>query len=75
MQGKLILGAILLGSLIPAAHAAESVKRPTCGKAETAQQAQQRQQQSQQQQREKVQDCRIPRNIPPVVDPTPSFLL
>jgi hypothetical protein len=74
MQGKLIIGAILLGGLTSAAHAANQVKRPSCEKAEPAQQAQQRPQQAQPQ-REKNLDCRIPRNIPPVVDPTPSFLL
>jgi hypothetical protein len=74
MQGKLIIGAILLGGLTPVAHAAEQLKRPTCEKVEPAQQVQQRQQPAQPQ-REKAQDCRIPRNIPPVIDPTPSFLL
>ena len=73
MQGKLIIGAILLAGLTPAAIAGEPVKRPTCGKTE-AQQPQQRPQQAQQQ-REKVQECRIPRVIPPIVDPTPFFLL
>ena len=74
MQGKLIFGAILLAGLTPAAIAGEPVKRPACSKAEQNQQAQQRQQQAQQQ-REKTQECRIPRVIPPVVDPTPFFLL
>ena len=74
MQGKLIIGAILLGGLTPAAHAADQVKRPSCGKVEPAQQAQQRPQQAQPQ-REKAQDCKVQRSIPPIVDPTPSFLL
>ena len=74
MQGKIILSAILFAGLTPAAIAGEPIKRPTCKKADQAQQPQRRQQQAQQQ-REKSQECRIPRNIPPVVDPTPSFLL
>ena len=74
MPGKLIIGAILLGGIVPAAHAADQVKRPSCEKVDSAQQAQQRPQQGQPQ-REKTPDCRIPRAIPPVVDPTPSFLL
>ena len=73
MQGKLILGAILLAGFTPAANAAEQLKRPTCSKADR-QQAHQRPQQAQPQ-REKSQECRVPRNIPPVVDPTPYFLL
>jgi hypothetical protein len=73
MQGKLIIGAMLLGGLTPAAHAANQVKRPNCEKVEPTQ-PQQRPQQGQAQ-REKAQDCRVPRNIPPIVDPTPSFLL
>lgn len=74
MQGKLIFGAILLAGLASPAFAGEPVKRPACSKAEQNQQAQQRQQQTQQQ-RERAQECRIPRVIPPVVDPTPFFLL
>ena len=71
MQGRLIIGAILLGGMVPAAHAAEQVKRPSCEKVEPAQP---RPQQGPVH-REKAQDCKVPRNIPPVVDPTPSFLL
>ena len=74
MQGKLLFGAILLAGLTPAANAAEQMKRSTCGKADQSQQSQRRPQQAQQQ-REKAQECRIPRNIPPVVDPTPYFIL
>ena len=73
MQGKLIFGAILLAGLTPAAFAGEPIKRRTCGKTDQPQ-PQQRPQQAQQQ-REKTQECRIPRVIPPVVDPTPFFLL
>ena len=74
MQGKLIIGAILLAGLTPSAFAAEQVKRPTCDKLDQNQPARERTQQGQQQ-RNKVPECRTPRTIPPVVDPTPWFLL
>lgn len=73
MQGKLIfaIACATLGST--AALAGDSVRRQTCPKAE---QAQQRPQQAQQpQQRAKPQGCPLSRPIPPVVDPTPMFLL
>ena len=71
MQGKLIIGMVALAALTPTpAIAGEVAKRPTCQKAEQPQTAQQRQQQ-----RLKEQECRAPRAIPPVVDPTPLFLL
>ena len=73
MQGKLAI-AILLSALGPSsAIAGEPVRRQPCPKVE---QPQQRQQQTpQQQQRAKPQGCTVNRNIPPVVDPTPIFLL
>ena len=74
MQGKLIFGAILLAGLTPSAMAAEQNKRPTCDKASHNQQVRERPQQGQSQ-RDKTSECRTPRNIPPVVDPTPWFLL
>jgi transcription initiation factor TFIID subunit TAF12 len=74
MQGKLIIGMIALGALSPTpALAGETAKRQPCAKSEQPQTQQQRQQA--QQQRSKAQDCRTTRNIPPVVDPTPWFLL
>ena len=70
MQGKLILGATLLTVISPA-YAGEPAKRPIC----TKEQPQQQRQQQPQQQRTKAQDCRAIKAIPPVVDPTPWFLL
>ena len=74
MQGKLIFGAILLAGLTPPAFAGEQVKRPACGKVDQNQQARERLRQGQPQ-RDKTPECRTPRNIPPVFDPTPWFLL
>ena len=74
MQGKLIFGAILLVGLTPAAMAAEQTKRPACDKSYHNPQSRDRPQQGQPQ-RDKTTECRTPRNIPPVVDPTPWFLL
>jgi hypothetical protein len=80
MQGCFIIGAVLLTALGPsAALAAEVPLRQTCNRGEPIQQVQQapqRQQTAQQQlQRTKRQGCPITRSIPPVVDPTPTFLL
>jgi len=74
MQGKLIFAAILMAGLTAPAFAAEQAKRPTCGKADQNQQSRERPQQGQQP-RDKAPECRTPRSIPPVVDPTPWFLL
>ena len=70
MQGKLIFGATLMAVLSPA-YAGEPVKRPVC----TKEQPQQQRQQQPQLQRAKAQECRATKAIPPVVDPTPWFLL
>lgn len=74
MQGRLIIGAFALATFgCSAAVAGEPVRRSTCQKVE---QPQQRPPQAQvQQQRTKPQGCPITRTIPPVVDPTPTFLL
>ena len=76
MQGRTIIYSILIAGLSPTgALAAETIKRLPCVK-EQGQQAQQRQQsREQQQQRSKRQGCPVQRTIPPVVDPTPIFLL
>lgn len=75
MQGKLITLAIFGVALTPsAAVAGEVSKRQACNKAEQPSPTQQRQQQ-QQQQRNKTPECRVQKVIPPVVDPTPYFLL
>jgi len=74
MQGRTIFYSILIAGLSPtAALAGETIKRLPCAK-EQAQPAQQRQQAKDQQQRAKRQDCPVVR-IPPVVDPTPVYLL
>lgn len=76
MQGKLISLAILGAALAPsAAVAGETIKRQICAKAEQTSPAQQRQQQQQQLQQRKIPECRVQKIIPPVVDPTPYFLL
>ena len=74
MQGKLIIGTLLFAGLTAPAMAGEQLKRPICDKADNSQQGRERPQQAQPQ-REKAPQCRVPRNIPPVVDPTPWFLL
>ena len=72
MQGKLIITMVLTAFASSAATAAEVVKRQGC----KIEQAQQRQQQAQsQQQRLRAQECRQQKPIPPVVDPTPWFVL
>ena len=58
-----------------AAICGESVRRQPCPKAEQAQQRQQQQPQQQPQRKPQPQGCVITRTIPPVVDPTPVFLL
>ena len=76
MQGRTIIYSILVAGLFPTgALAGETVKRQPCIK-EQAQQAQQRQQvkEPDQQPRSKRQGCPVVR-IPPVVDPTPIFIL
>ena len=77
MQGKLIIGALLVTALGAApAIAGEPVKRQTCQKGDPPQPVQQRQQVAAQQQvKSKPQGCPVTRLIPSVVDPTPSFLL
>jgi hypothetical protein len=76
MQGKLILGLIGLAAMLPApAFAGEAIKRQTCAKSDEQPQARTQQRQQSQQQRSKTPDCRTTRTIPPVVDPTPYFLL
>ncbi len=74
MQGKFIIGAIALAALTPAAaHAGAPAKQPSCSKAEPPQSAQQRPQQAQP--RTRPAWCPATRTIPPIVDPTPTFLL
>ena len=75
MQGRTILYSILIAGLSPtAALAGDTIKRQPCSK-EQVQQPQQRQQGREQQQRSKRHGCPVERTIPPVVDPTPIFLL
>lgn len=74
MQGKLVIVVALAAFGSSAAIAGEQIKRQPCPKTEQPQ-LQQRQQQVQQRERAKPQGCPVQRNIPPAVDPTPSFLL
>ena len=75
MQGRTIFYSILIAGLSPStALAGEAVKRLPCSK-EQAQQASQRQPAKEQQQRSRRNGCPVVRTIPPVVDPTPMFLL
>ena len=74
MQGGLISIAIAMSALAPsAAFAAETTRRPVCPKVEP--QRTPNPAQPQQQQRARVPECRTTRSIPPLVDPTPFFLL
>ncbi len=66
MQGKLAIAIALAAFGSSAALAGESLRRLTCPKTEQPQQ---------QQQRVRQQGCPVIRSIPPVVDPTPFFLL
>ena len=73
----MIFGLAMLSVLAPAeAMAAEAIttKRQGC-RVEQPQQRQQQAQAQQRQQRARIQECREKRPIPPVVDPTPFFLL
>jgi hypothetical protein len=70
MQGKLIIGVVAL-AFSTAAVAGEPPKRIVCAKDQT----QQQRQQQPPQQRSKSPECRATKAIPPVVDPTPWFLL
>lgn len=75
MQGRLIFGMAMLSVLAPTeAMAAETGRRQGC-RVESPQQRQKQVQGQQEQQRSRTQDCREKRPIPPVVDPTPIFLL
>jgi hypothetical protein len=73
MQGRLIIGAMVFSAFgSSAVLAGEPVKRIACQKVEQPQQQRQPQVQPQ---RAKPQGCPVTRTIPPVVDPTPTFLL
>jgi len=71
MQGKAIIAIALAAFGSQAALAGDSVRRTQCQKVE---QPQQRAQPAKQQ-RSKPRGCPVVRTIPPVVDPTPWFLL
>lgn len=75
MQGKLIIAATLVALFPSATLAAETVRRQGCKIEQQQRQQQQNQSQQQPQQRMRVQDCRLQKPIPPVVDPTPWFVL
>jgi hypothetical protein len=77
MQGKLIFIALLASAMTPTvARAGDTIKRQTCAKADEQTQTRvQQREKSQQQQRTRTPDCKPTRTIPPIVDPTPFFLL
>ncbi len=77
MQGRLIFTMTMMSALVPAeAMAADAARRQGCRvEQQQPRQKQVRNEQSQQQQRVRHSDCREKRSIPPVVDPTPIFLL
>jgi hypothetical protein len=75
MQGKLLIAITLAAMGADAAICGETVRRQPCQKAEQPQQRQQTTQQQQQQRKQQPQGCVVTRTIPPVVDPTPFFLL
>ena len=73
MQGGLISIAIAISALAPSvAFAAEATRRPVCPKVEPQRAPNQAQPQ---QPRTRTPECRTTRSIPPLVDPTPFFLL
>ena len=70
MQGGLFSIVIALSVLAPSvAIAAEPTRRPVCPKVEPQRAS------VQPQQRTRAPECRTTRIVPPVVDPTPFFLL
>ena len=72
MQGGLLSIVIAFSVLAPSvAIAAETTRRPVCPKVEP----QRTPAQQQQPQRTRAPECRTTRIVPPVVDPTPFFLL
>ena len=75
MQGKLAIAMVLAVFTADAAICGETVRRQPCPKSEQVQQRQQQQSQQQPQRKQQPQGCVITRTIPPVVDPTPIFLL
>ena len=75
MQGKLIIAVALATLGSSAALAADTVRRQGCKIEQQQRQKQQNQAQQQPQQRVRAQDCRQQKTIPPVVDPTPWFVL
>ena len=79
MQGKLIFAIAITAFGQTAALAGDSIRRIACPRGEqqqTVQRQRQAQQQNiQQQPRARSQGCPVYRAIPPVVDPTPTFLL
>ena len=68
MQGKLIIGLAALVAIAGPATATEPPRRPACPKLEP-------QRQQAQQHPVRPQSCRATKTVPPVVDPTPMFLL
>jgi hypothetical protein len=76
MQGKLVIAVILAALGADAAICGETLRRQPCQKMQQAQQRLQQSQPPQQPQRkQQPQGCVITRTIPPVVDPTPVYLL
>ena len=76
MQGKLIFVALLASAMTPTvARAGDTIKRQTCTKADEQTQTRVQPREKSQQQRTRTPECKPTRNIPPVVDPTPFFLL
>ena len=76
MQGGLIFIATIASLAVPTeAFAADVPRRQLCSKNDSQRYLTPQQQQQAQQQRSRPQDCRNTRVVPPVVDPTPFFLL
>jgi hypothetical protein len=73
MQGKFLVAFVLSTFGSTTALAGEPPKRQGCPRIEQPQQRQPAAQTPQQ--RARAQECRQQRTIPPVVDPTPFFLL
>ena len=76
MQGRLILTMTMMSALVPAeAMAADAGRRQGCRLEQQQPRQKQVKNEQQQQQRARHPDCREKRSIPPVVDPTPIYLL
>ena len=74
MQGRHFFTFIAIAALAQTAALAGEVRKP-CPREQAQQQPQRQQANQAQQQRARSQGCPVYRNVPPIVDPTPLFIL